>query len=270
MNVPATKPTPGELMENVVIRGDLDQLTPDQRVEYYHRVCSVLGLNPLTQPLAYIRLQGKLTLYVRKDGADQLRKLNAVSVTELTQREHAGIFIVTAKVEDKEARRDIATGAVPIDGLRGEPLANACMKAETKAKRRATLSICGLGFLDETEIEEVERRPPRARENVMRDAPEQDLPPGPRPAADAASADEGSPPQPPAEAALFTHPDESTRLQDLENGLAAAAEKGTKALEAVWGTIAVADRQVLVGALDRRFKPRARAVDAIARQTKST
>ncbi len=28
------------------------------------------------------------------------------------------------------------------------------MKCETKAKRRATLSICGLGFLDETEIED--------------------------------------------------------------------------------------------------------------------
>jgi hypothetical protein len=29
------------------------------------------------------------------------------------------------------------------------------MKAETKAKRRATLSVCGLGFLDETEIEDI-------------------------------------------------------------------------------------------------------------------
>jgi hypothetical protein len=29
------------------------------------------------------------------------------------------------------------------------------MKAETKAKRRVTLSICGLGFLDESELESV-------------------------------------------------------------------------------------------------------------------
>jgi hypothetical protein len=29
------------------------------------------------------------------------------------------------------------------------------MKAETKAKRRVTLSICGLGLLDETEIETI-------------------------------------------------------------------------------------------------------------------
>ena len=29
------------------------------------------------------------------------------------------------------------------------------MKAETKAKRRVTLSICGLGMLDETEVESI-------------------------------------------------------------------------------------------------------------------
>ena len=32
---------------------------------------------------------------------------------------------------------------------------NAKLKAITKAKRRVTLSICGLGFLDETEIETI-------------------------------------------------------------------------------------------------------------------
>jgi hypothetical protein len=50
---------------------------------------------------------------------------------------------------------DAAKGAVSVQGLKGEALANALMKAETKAKRRATLSICGLGFLDETEIEDI-------------------------------------------------------------------------------------------------------------------
>jgi hypothetical protein len=44
---------------------------------------------------------------------------------------------------------------VSVAGLRGEALANAQMKALTKAKRRATLSICGLGFLDETDSEAV-------------------------------------------------------------------------------------------------------------------
>jgi hypothetical protein len=58
-------------------------------------------------------------------------------------------------VQDKHGRTDIARGAVNISGLKGEMLANAMMKAETKAKRRATLSICGLGLLDEVEVETI-------------------------------------------------------------------------------------------------------------------
>ena len=42
-----------------------------------------------------------------------------------------------------------------MQNLKGEALANAMMKAETKAKRRATLSICGLALLDELEVETI-------------------------------------------------------------------------------------------------------------------
>jgi hypothetical protein len=54
-----------------------------------------------------------------------------------------------------DSRQDESTGVVALAGLRGEALANARMKAETKAKRRVTLSLCGLGWLDETEVEDV-------------------------------------------------------------------------------------------------------------------
>jgi hypothetical protein len=37
----------------------------------------------------------------------------------------------------------------------GEALEIAFLKAETKSKRRVTLSICGLGMLDETEVETI-------------------------------------------------------------------------------------------------------------------
>jgi hypothetical protein len=52
-------------------------------------------------------------------------------------------------------RTDESIGAVPLDGLNGVDRANAMMKAETKAKRRVTLAICGLSVLDETEVETV-------------------------------------------------------------------------------------------------------------------
>jgi hypothetical protein len=47
-------------------------------------------------------------------------------------------------------------GAVSIAGLKGDALVNATLKAITKAKRRVTLSICGLGMLDETEIDTIQ------------------------------------------------------------------------------------------------------------------
>jgi len=44
---------------------------------------------------------------------------------------------------------------VALGTLKGDALANALMKCETKAKRRVTLSLAGLGWLDETELETI-------------------------------------------------------------------------------------------------------------------
>lgn len=140
------------MIERVVVQGDLSQLSPPQRVTYYNQVCESLGLNPLTRPFDYIKLNGKLTLYAKRDAADQLRARDRVSVS-ITSREHVdGLCIVTARAVMPDGRTDESTGAVSIKGLAGDNLANAIMKAETKAKRRVTLSIVGLGWLDETEV----------------------------------------------------------------------------------------------------------------------
>lgn len=145
----------GGLVEQVLIKGDLSSLNPEQRSSYYLQVCDSVGLNPLTKPFEYITLNGKLTLYALRACTDQLRTVHGVSVIDMNETEREGVFIVTAKVQNKEGRTDMAKGAVSISGLKGESLANALMKAETKAKRRATLSLCGLGLLDESEIETI-------------------------------------------------------------------------------------------------------------------
>jgi hypothetical protein len=59
-------------------------------------------------------------------------------------------------VKGPSGRCDEDIGAVSIKSLQGEALANALMKATTKAKRRATLSICGLSFVDESEIDSIQ------------------------------------------------------------------------------------------------------------------
>ena len=143
------------LIEQVIMQGDLSKLDPEQRVMYYKKVCESAGLNPYTRPFDYIYLNGKLTLYAKKDCTEQLRKLNGISIHELEGKIVDDLYIVKAKAKDKMGRTDESTGAVVIGNLKGEAKANAIMKAETKAKRRVTLSISGMGWTDETEIESI-------------------------------------------------------------------------------------------------------------------
>jgi hypothetical protein len=118
-------------------------------------VCDSVGLNPLTKPFEYISLSGRLVLYARKDATDQLRDKRKVNIIKLERERMDSIYTVTAYAQTADGRQDSSIGAVNIENLKGDALANAIMKAETKAKRRVTLSICGLGMLDETELETI-------------------------------------------------------------------------------------------------------------------
>lgn len=167
------------IISNLVLQGDISKMTADQRTAYYKQFCESLGLNPLTQPFQILKLKNgsveKEILYATKDCTEQLRKLHGVSITGLESKELRGVYIVTASAKDKNERTDASTGVVSLAKpeskwddtkkryvptgktieLTGDDLANALMKAETKAKRRVTLSICGLGMLDESEIETI-------------------------------------------------------------------------------------------------------------------
>ncbi len=155
MNQIPNQDTVGEAIERVIAQGDLSKLTPEQRVRYYNDVCKSLDLNPLTRPFEYITLNGKLVLYARKDATEQLRVKKGISI-KITAREKADdVYLVTAQATDKTGRVDESIGAVSVGGLKGDAMANAVMKCETKAKRRVTLSISGLGFTDESELETI-------------------------------------------------------------------------------------------------------------------
>jgi hypothetical protein len=274
--------TPGDLIERVVIKGDLSKLTPEQKSNYYFKVCESLGLNPLTKPFAYITLSGKEVLYALRDCTDQLRNIHGVSVEALSESQREGIYIVTAKVRNAKGRTDVATGAVSITNLRGELLANTLMKAETKAKRRATLSICGLGFLDETEVGDIpgadttpraapkpaplELAVPRDAHKPLADAQLQHDPE----TGEVREIDEPHPSDPDASAAPegfdFGAAEETTtdRIARLDDVLAIAAAKGSAALKEAWKTVEPADQKIMEAALRRRFKPAAAEADKAA------
>jgi hypothetical protein len=154
MTTELAKTTDMSQIEKVLMTGNLAELNPQQRVEYYNAVCKSIGLNPLTRPFDYINLNGKLTLYAKKDAADQLRKLNGVSIDDVEISEVGETYMVKVKGHDASGRSDVEIGIVGKKDMQGNA-ANAQMKAVTKAKRRLTLSICGLGWLDETEVETI-------------------------------------------------------------------------------------------------------------------
>lgn len=168
----------GAIIERVIAAGDLSKLTPADRTKYYSEVCRSVGLNPFTRPFEYLTLKGKLVLYARKDATEQLRRINQVSIHKVEKEQDGDFYVVTAYARTPDGREDLDMGAVSTKGLTGDDLVNARLKAITKAKRRVTLSICGLGFLDETEVETIPgaRRMP-TRQDALPAASNQKLSP---------------------------------------------------------------------------------------------
>ncbi|HYH69405.1 MAG TPA: hypothetical protein VD866_32220 [Urbifossiella sp.] len=137
----------------ILIRGDLSSLSDAEKATYFMAVCRATGLNPATRPFAFIKTKNGVVLYANKAASDQLRKRDEISLRITDQREASDLYIVTVEASTPGGRVDTDVGAVALGKLTGDDRANAILKAITKAKRRATLSICGLGMLDETEVE---------------------------------------------------------------------------------------------------------------------
>lgn len=142
------------VLEKVLVEGNIEALSPEQRMVYYRQVCDSMGLNPLTRPFDYIKLNGKLTLYPNKTAAEQMRRVGGVSITKLEREVVDDMYIVTAHAQTRDGQTDVAQGIVAIAGLKGEAKANAMLKAESKAKRRVTLSILGMGLTSEEPVDD--------------------------------------------------------------------------------------------------------------------
>ena len=161
-----------DAIEKCLLEGDLSKLSLDQRLSYYKQVCETVGLNPLTKPFQYIVLNGKLTMYALKGATDQLRKIYNINCT-ITKTEYIeDLYIVTVEVKDKTGRIDVDMGFAKVAGMKGDMLGNAMLKAVTKAKRRATLSMCGLGMLDEDEVATIQDDVGNGKGKKAFDAPE--------------------------------------------------------------------------------------------------
>lgn len=155
-------------IEQALVQGDLASLNVDQRLDYVKMVCKSVKLNPLTQPFSYIKFEGKTLLYLNKGGAEQLRKLHRISIANVSREisKERELYTVIVKASDPKGRQEDGMGVVSIQGLRGKELANAFLKCETKAKRRATLAICGLSQFDSPSGEDDPVRETQVQEKI--------------------------------------------------------------------------------------------------------
>lgn len=141
-----------KIIAALVLNGDLKGLRPEQKIEFYKYRCEQVGLDSATKPFDLLILNGKEVLYANAACSQQLTAIHKLS-HEITGREKVDdIYIVNCRVIGIDKRYTENMGAVSLANLKGETLANAMMKANTKAIRRAVLAHCGLGMLDETEV----------------------------------------------------------------------------------------------------------------------
>ncbi len=143
------------MLRSLAERGDLSGMSPEARAALYEALCTSLGLNPHTQPFAFLRLNGKEVLYATRGATDQLaaiHMLNREIVEGPRVIDVAGTRLVYAvcRATMPDGRFETATATVALI----DPV-NVLMKCETKAKRRVTLSILGLGALDDGDLDGV-------------------------------------------------------------------------------------------------------------------
>jgi len=164
------------IIESIVLAGDLSKLKPDQKVSYYNYRCQQAGLDPSAKPFDLLNLSGKQVLYANAGATQQLCNMHKLS-TQITHRERVDdIYLVSCRVTGADGRVSENQGAVSVSGLKGDALANAILKATTKAIRRSVLAHCGLGMLDETEVETI----PGARAAPMVQIPTEEPPKPPQ------------------------------------------------------------------------------------------
>lgn len=152
-------------VESALVRNDISKLSTQERISYLNALCESVGLNPLTKPFSFLSLQGREVVYATKDCSEQLRKIHGVSTQIVSQGVVGDCYEVQIKAQDRTGRMDEDFASIPLSNAKGADLSNLKMKAVTKAKRRVTLSICGLGVLDESELDTIAQSLKKHAEN---------------------------------------------------------------------------------------------------------
>jgi hypothetical protein len=139
----------------ILARGNIASLSEEDRTRYILALCEALSLDPRFKPIDLIPGQGgALVPYLNRGATDSLARREGI------QR----VTVVSPKVVDIDGVKCVLCIARATDTrtLRYEERtatmimrdhANAYMRCETKAIRRATIAVLGIGMLDESELD---------------------------------------------------------------------------------------------------------------------
>lgn len=159
-----------------LLQMDVNLLTVPQRNQYLYWLAKRSGLDPALKPFDLIPSKDKtrLILYANAGCADQLREINNIQsevlyegALKLTETEYnLGVYVVRVRVwtenaEGKRLREYTDIGSASIEGLKGEAVSDAVMKAHTRAERRTTLGFKGLGIPDISELDGITNSGPK-------------------------------------------------------------------------------------------------------------
>jgi hypothetical protein len=139
--------------------GDLSTLPEPEQDKILVKMCAHYGLDPILRPFCIIPAQNKKIWYATKAATDMVAARDHLTRRFKERRIDRELMICeiimeitdgkrveegTAVVSLGEFARDPKTGQITERMLAGEGLANAIMRCETKAKRRATLAWFGM------------------------------------------------------------------------------------------------------------------------------
>jgi hypothetical protein len=158
-----------ETLFEYMLHGDVTSLTDANRVALIIAICKHIGIDPIERPFLLITEKGRVILYAARGCAAALCRTRKISralvsrvVVEIAGYKFIECVVRATMVEDGRVQDGI--GVVPLlvydkdTKQYREPdpieLANLCMKAHTKANRRAALDAVGLGIPDESELSE--------------------------------------------------------------------------------------------------------------------
>lgn len=151
--------------------GDLSTIPEAEKDKVLIKMCAHYDLDPILRPFILLKLNGKEVWYPTKSATDQVAaKFNLTrEIVDIKENVERGVLECRVKITQEgsgrvetciaaisitEFVRD-ASGKVTQKLLSGEAYANALMKLESKAKRRATLGW--LGISEGVEKDEVEK-----------------------------------------------------------------------------------------------------------------